>query len=363
MSEYLKKQLSDKIESIKTDGKVPIIFLLVGTFPGFSNIHQTPPVLCQMIKNERFSPIVILFDSVYKRNIESLEFLKDEKSPKEESVIEGKWYYPDTIPILNDSYHKKVAYQFYSIEVDNDNMGELVKHISPNLTLLWSFTGQTFCNEIEINYFKCQIPEGDCGADIYYQAEYYPQIECDIKNGLGYYFKNFSTSIDDFIKDLKITKDEKVKDQLSGFIYHFLIKWYDEFKTYRSWELQIRLNDPTQQITFTQLSNEQEWQHLIYRAGCYINVKTLITHFKKSGFYTLEEFINQEIFNLGLNLIEFDFINYDEEEITRNKDIFIDEYLFFIETRKVEFPQIFQRILDKLFRVKNPLGLFTEKVF
>ena len=111
------------------------------------------------------------------------------------------------------------------------------------------------------------------------------------------------------------------------------------------------------------MSNEQEWQHLIYRAGCYINVKTLITHFKKSGFYTLEEFINQEIFNLGLNLIEFDFINYDEEEITRNKDIFIDEYLFFIETRKVEFPQIFQRILDKLFRVKNPLGLFTEKVF
>ena len=352
MVEYLKKQLIEKISEIKSNGKVPIIFLLIGTFPGFSNIHQTPPIICQMIKNEIFSPIVILFDSVYKKNTLSLEFLKDEKAPKEEPVIEGQWYYPDAIPILNDSYHKKVAYQFYSIEVDNDNMSDLVKHISPNLTLLWSFTGQTFCNEIEIDYFKCQIPEGECAADIYYQAEYYPQIDFDSKNGLDYYFKNFSTSIDDFIKDLKITKDEKVKDQLSGFIYNFLVKWYAEFKTYRSWELQIRLKDPTRQITFTQLSDEKEWQHLIYRAGCYMNVKTLISHFKKSTFHTLEEFINQEIFNLGLNLVELDFIDCEEEEITRNKGIFIEEYLDFIEKNKVEFPQIFQRIIDKLFRKK-----------
>lgn len=356
MIEYLKKQLSDQINIITSKGQVPIIFLLVGTFPGFSNIHQTPPVIFQMIKNERFSPIVILFDSVYKKNTSSLEFLKDEKSPKEEPLKEGDWYYPDTIPILNDSYHKKVAYQFSSIEVDDDNMGELVKHISPNLTLLWSFTGQTFCNEIEIDYFKCQITEGNCNADIYYQAEYHPQINLDIKTGLGYYFKNFSTSIDDFIKDLKITKDEKIKDQLSGFIYHFLIKWYDEFKTYRSWELQIRLNDPTHRITFDKFSSDEEWGHFIYRAGCYMNVKTLISHFKKSSFHTLEEFINQEIFNLGLNLVEFDFINCSEEEITKHKGIFIEEYLYFIEKNKVEFPLIFQRVIDKLFNVKSPLG-------
>ena len=358
MVEYLKKQLSEKIGEINSEGKVPIIFLLVGTFPGFSNIHQTPPIICHMLKNEIFSPIVILFDSFYKINTTSLEFLKDEKAPKDEPVKEGHWYYPDVIPFLNDSYHKKVAYQFYSIEVEDDNMCELVKHISPNLTLLWSFTGQTFCNEIEIDYFKCQIPEGECAADIYYQAEYSPQIELDIKNGLGYYFKNFSTSIDDFIKDLKITKDEKVKEQLSGFIYNFLVKWYAEFKTYRSWELQIRLNDPSRKIIFDKFSNQEEWNHLIYRAGCYMNVKTLILHFKKSNFYTLEEFINQEIFNLGLNLVEFDFINCDEEEITRNKTIFIEEYLNFIEKNKAEYPPIFQRIIDKLFK-----NTFFKKVF
>ena len=353
MIEYLKKQLIGKISEIESNEKVPIIFLLVGTFPGFSNIHQTPPIICQMIKNEKFSPIVILFDSVYKRNKTSLEFLKNEKASKEEEVNEGQWYYPDSIPVLNDSYHKKVAYQFYSTEVDDDNMCELVKHISPNLTLLWSFTGQTFCNQIEIDYFKCQIPEGECAADIYYQAEYSPQIDYDTENGLGYYFKNFSTSIDDFIKDFKITKDEKVKDQISGFIYYFLIKWYDEFKTYRSWELQIRLNDPIRRITFDKLSNEDEWKHFLYRAGCYMNVKTLITHFKKSSFHTLEEFINQEIFNLGLNLVEFDFIDCDQEEIIRHKGIFIDEYLFFIEKKKAEFPLIFQRVIEKLFRKKE----------
>jgi len=352
MVEYLKKQLSDKIDYIIGNGNIPIIFLLVGTFPGFSNIHQTPPIIFQMIKNERFSPIVILFDSVYKKNTSSLEFLKDEKSPKEELVKEGDWYYPDKIPVLDDNYHKKVAYQFYSIDVDDDNMGELLKHISPNLTLLWSFTGQTFCDKLKIDYLKCQITEGDCGADIYYQAEYFPQIDYDSKNGLGYYFKTFSTSIDDFIKDFKITKDEKVKKQISGFIYHFLIKWYAEFNTYRSWELQIRLNDPTHRITFDKLSTEQEWGHFMYRAGCYMNVKTLISHFKKSSFHTLEEFINQEIFNLGLNLVEFDFIDCDQEEITKHKGIFIEEYLYFIEKNKVEFPQIFQRTIETLFRKK-----------
>ena len=77
-NENIIRSINIKISEIKKNNKTPVIFLLVGTYPGFSQIHQTPPFICDLLdKYHNISPIVLLFDTYYQHNKTPLLFLNN----------------------------------------------------------------------------------------------------------------------------------------------------------------------------------------------------------------------------------------------------------------------------------------------
>ncbi len=341
---HIKKQLNEKINSIKESNMTPIVFFLIGTYPGYSQIHQTPPYICEVINDENLAPIVILFDSIYEQNNQPLNFLVK----KNETVMPGVWYYPHYIKSLKKSYHGKVAYQYYPSNVNEQLMQELLKCVNPNLTFIWSFTSTTFCK----NFNKsCHIPEGNCMADLNFQSEYFPMIKFE-NNKYTIENNNFqlNTIVDEIIKlhpfklEMENSKLEYFSklEKLYGFVYYYIVKWLEEFKIYKTWEIQIRLYDPTYKIKFTKDSTPEEWNHFKYRVGPYFDVDKMINKFSHSDIYTLEDFINNSIFENANQLIKLDSIDMPESDKQVQFSSFYDEY-----EKSNKMPSIFTNYLNK----------------
>jgi hypothetical protein len=340
---YLKQVLIDKIDTIKKSNKIPVMFFLIGTYPGFSNIHQTPPFICEIIKDDKIAPIVILFDEFYHESKKPLEFLVK----KNENLEMGKWYYPLYIKELNASYNGKVAYQYYSKNMTENLMKELLTLVSPNISFVWSFTSTTFCKNF--NEF-CHIPEGNCMANLYFQYEYFPTIKCDKNN--NYYIENngieLDLIIDEIIKIKKLELDNLTRlNQLYGFVYYYINNWKEEFQIYRSWEIQIRLYDPTRKIKLTKESTVDDWNHFKYRVGPCFDVDKLIYNFNKSELYSLEDYINYSIFENGCQLVKLETIGSSNLDTQFQINSFYEQHEDLINTKSSKLPSLFGNYLSE----------------
>jgi hypothetical protein len=349
---HLKQQLKEKINTIKESNKTPVVFFLIGTYPGYSQIHQTPPYICDIINDDNLAPIVILFDSMYEENNIPLTFLVK----KHETLEPGTWYYPHYIKSLNNSYQGKVAYQYYPMNVTEQLMQELLTLVSPNITLLWSFTSITFCKNFNQ---PCHITEGNCMANLNFQSEYFPVIRFENNK---YYIENndisLNTIVDEIIKlhpfklDIDNFSSSKLEyfsklEKLYGFVYYYIMKWLEEFQIYKTWEIQIRLYDPTYKIKLTKDSTPEEWNHFKFRVGPYFDVDKMINKFSLSDIYTLEDFISNSIFENASQLIKLDAIDIPESDKQFQFSSFYDEYEKLIESKSNKMASIFSNYLSK----------------
>ncbi len=350
----LKKDLIIKINEIKTSGKTPVIFFLIGTYPGFSWHHQTPPVICDMIKDPKISPIVIMFDPQYKESKTPLLFLT--QNDKHTEINPGSWYYPNYIQETGSYYNFRVAYQYHTFNVDNQILYELLSLISPNITLLWSFTGLTFCEHL--NILNCHISEGNCMANILYDYEYYPKI---VSGKLEINKINIFT-LHHFLDKLSIEKDKKQSHILYGYIYIYIKKWKELFQMYRSYDIRIQNNDPKICTVLSKSSTQKEWDHLKYRLGQFYNkhIDTLIYDFIQSQYNTFREYLNNEIYEVGNIIIKLDnFNNNNNDNLQMNCQLidFISNHVKLINTNSHSLPDIFQDFINKNENKYNHHGL------
>jgi hypothetical protein len=347
----LKKDLIIKINEIKNLGETPVVFFLIGTYPGFSWHHQTPPVICDMIKDPKISPIVIMVDPQYKQSKTPLLFLTN--NDKHIEIKQGEWYYPNYIKEIDDCYNFRVAYQYHTFNVDNQILYEFLSLVSPNITLLWSFTGLTFCEYN--NSLTCHIPEGNCMADILYDYEYYPKI---VYGKLEINKMDIST-VSHFLDKLLVEKDKKRAHILYGYIYSYIKKWKELFQMYRSYDIRIQKDDPKMCTVLSKSSTKIEWGHLKYRLGRFYNkhIDTLISNFIQSQFNTFREYLNNEIYQTGNIIIKLENFNNnynDNLEMNCQLMAFISNHFKLINNDSHSLPDIFQDFISKNENKYNP---------
>jgi hypothetical protein len=341
--------LIEKVKEIKNENKnnIPVIFILVGTFPGISKIHQTPPIIEKYLENPLICPIVILIDPFYKKINENnvLNFLSS-SIPEE-----NQWYYPDIIPFLDISYHKRVAYQYYPYIIKKDDIQYLLYNpiIKNNLTLLWCFDGLlTF-----INYSneKLSITESNCIVRVEYNINYWQLIAYNIETQ-EYYFKPQYNTIEDIFYEIDKNKNNNIiLNRLQGFAYNLLKNWYDSFKKYRTWEIFIRNTDEKHRCQLTKKSTQYDWIHFQYRTNInFIDNKNGIqSQFIKSEYFTLNQYLNNQILQMGGMLIKIYFLDNKPNSIDLQKyyDDFKTEHELLISRNSSELPGLFQNILQK----------------
>lgn len=338
MMNSIANSLNEKILTIKSDKKTPIIFFLIGSCPNFSYIQQTPPVILDYIKNPDIMPIVFLIDKVYESKPHTLNFL-DLNITDFNQFKPGYWYYPDFIPSLKNSYHHRVAYQFYPQYITNEEIYEFMQlpSVINTMTLIWGFTPLTIKPSFPINRNKMLIPDGDCMANTQYNSVYFPKIvQIDDEYILIDMENNFDEIVNDFINAFNETNiPVKVKSaklaQLNGFVYYSLKKINEEIPGLRSWEIQLRTRDPEWKINFNKNSTKKEWDHFKMRACYFYNIDKLYTQFMNSDAYYLSEFINSTVYNIGNNLIKINLIeekyNNPKYNFQLNENIQLEEFI------------------------------------
>jgi hypothetical protein len=376
--ENIIQSLTLKINEIEQNNKIPVVFILIGTYPGFSNIHQTPPYISELIKDDRISPIVLLFDPYYNHSKVSLLFLNHHDMTNEivnnpqqkqhpemglDFPEEGVWYNPHYIPALKSSYEGKVSYQYYSNNVSDEYFRIIMVQFIKNKHLIfyWNFTGHDiidyFTKVIKNKHYpNIHINKADCSADVYYDIDYYPEIKYNDDEN-KYILVNQSIEFTDYVNDisqiLKKIKDVKepvdlvLKDKLYGSFYILFEKWLADFKTYRSWEIQIRNDDPSKIITFTKDSTKDEWRHLSYRVGVYFDTTKFINGFMKSKEYLLSEYINNQIYQMGEIIIELESLSATSDELNFVQSLFIEQHFNLIRENSKKIPMLFECFIQK----------------
>ena len=337
----IKISLVEKIKEIENENMVPIIFFLIGAYPSFSKIHQSPPVICEMLKDPKVAPIVILIDPEYAKNLDPLLFLTTDESY--EKIIEkdgdleklfpqkGEWYYPNFIHQLKDSYQRRVAYQYHTIYINENEITELLSLVRPRITLLWNFIGNTLCKSLSSEYidinnfisnyvnfnnlyqyqkilYTVHVPDSNCMAQLKYDSIYYPKLCCDDERNPESYHLELYTSLQEIYAELSNTSDPEKKEQLKLFIYNYVKSWLDDLKQFSFWEKFIQNSDPQCRIVISKRSCMNDWKFLQYRLGSYYNIDKLHLNFIKSKCELLSEYINYEIFYVGIILIQLGLI-------------------------------------------------------
>lgn len=347
--------LIPKIAEIKGKGKIPVIFILIGSYPGYSRFHQTPPIIEEYVKNPKLAPIVVLIDQAYKKT-HWLSFFDDEymkylKSDNDEisqpDVKPGVWYYPGLITNLgNDKildYHHQVPYQYYPNMITEGELYKIATNdiISDNLTLIWAFNNWTFnCGPVKLNNRNFHIPDSHCMADVENNINYFPVISRDIN---GYYFRTRYNTIEDILPILKKETDLKNKKRLKGFIYNIFSKWLEYYSSIRRWEIFVRFNDPSLKITVGKDSTDDEWCHLHRRAGfgLTIQLNTIKEKFMISPHQYFYQYINEEIYKMGCVLIQYDCIlQNDESALSVQIELFNQEHTYMITNNSSDMPQL-----------------------
>lgn len=359
MLKNIAKSIDEIIFKIKSKKKTPMIFLLIGSCPSYSYIQQTPPVILEYIKNPDISPIVFMIDQFYNNETKqhTLSFL-DLNITDFTQFQPGKWYYPDYIPGLKDYYHKRVAYQFYPNNITMEEVLEFMqlKSVVDTMTLIWSFTGFIVNPTFPINNHKMLIPDGNCSANVKYNSIYWPKLA--IQNNeyiLVDMENNFEEIANDFVIAFDETNEKKKNiklNQLYGFVYYSLQKIIEETAGLRSWEIQLRTRDPEWKIAFNKDSTQKEWDHFKMRARYFYNIEKLYTQFMNSQYYTLQDYINSSIYNIGNKLVEINMINviyhkFQQEEGYQLED-FLTNYQALITEDIRGLPSIFSNMMNKI---------------
>ena len=349
--------LNDKVYTIKSEGKTPIIFLLIGSCPDYSYIQQTPPVILEYIKDPNISPIVFIIDKIYENKPHTLDFL-DLNITNFNEFNPGKWYYPNFIPKLKDSYQGKVAYQFYPQYIKDDEVLKFIqlKSVVDTMTLIWSFNGLTISPPFPINNYKMLIPEGNCMANTKYDSIYFPKIAF-VDN--DYFLIDMEDNFEEIVNDIhKYFNNSEIIDknkmlQYECFVYYSLKRTIENFSTFRSWEIQIRVNDSSN-MTLNKDSSQEDWDYFKNRVRHYFNIKKLYTKFMMSKSYTLSDFINSKIYDIGnqiikLNLIEEKYKTGGLSDHAENNQLetFIQQYFQIINNNIRRLPDIFNDTFEK----------------
>jgi hypothetical protein len=296
--------IKQKIIEIKeADQKnIPVVFLLIGSYPGYSPHQQTPPVIKKYLKNKCIHPIVVLIDGYYasihteKKN-NTLNFMTSDNTKPNPY----EWYYPDTLMPINIKCEDRVAYQYYPNIIEEAEINTLINmdFINNTLTHLWCFEGRfNFKN----TNMLC-VPSSNCMAEVDSEIEYWPNITFNIETNT-YMFTPLFNSIEQVINDVNKNKDSENK----RFLSNMLRKWSEKYSTYRKWEVFIRVNDPSHRCVLGRESSRADWTHLYYRSNIKSNhIDKIDQEFLKSSHHTLKEFLDDEIYNMGVSLIKVGF--------------------------------------------------------
>ena len=356
--ENIIQSLHIKISEIKhnDNSKVPVIFLLVGTYPGFSQIHQTPPFICDLLdKYPNISPIVLLFDPYYNNNKTFLLFLNHPDGNTNNNTAinfpeEDVWYYPHVIPSLKASYNGRVAYKYYTISVDPHFVNNFLNEFSSYLTFFWNFIGHDISViGMKNKYKNLHMPPADCSANVYYNIKYYPQIKYDTYTNKFVLDDSMNTDLKRIVDGLELTStsnDNVLFDKYQGFMYYYFVKWFETYKHYHLLELRIKNDDPLRQIIFTKHSTKDEWDHLKYRGGPYFDHDQFISDFMNSTEYTLRDYINEQIYQMGELLIKLEIIKKPNETMGYVLSLFMEQYYELKNKNLREFPEVFDNYLS-----------------
>jgi hypothetical protein len=341
--------LNNKILSIVAESKFPLIFILIGTYPGCSRIHQTPPIICEYIKNDNLSPIIVSFEPNYARNNTSLHFLN--KNSKHDissgqliidDIKENTWYYPEFIQQLNASYQGKVAYQYNTIAIDEYNLNKILCSLSQNkgLVFVWNFVGIEFPSILKLPLTKFNIPYASCMANVKFDIEYNRNVKKNdkIQNpnetnqpdvGEEYELvsvtETFSEAIEEFqnliVEQLdgviSIVKHSRIMF-LKALIINSIKNWVECFGILYLWENKVRLLDYRKKVCLNKDSPNDDWEHYKYRSNINDEIEKLKKKFMGSRFYDFIDFLNNEINEQTMLLIKFDSYDYLDSMLTSN---------------------------------------------
>lgn len=334
--------INQKIIEIKEvdQRNIPVIFLLIGSYPGYSRIHQTPPVIKKYLDDTLICPIVVLIDSFYskiqiEKENKTLNFLtQDNTKPNP-----YEWYYPDTLMPLNIKCNSRVAYQYYPNIIEKSQVELLINmdFIKSNLTHLWCFEGSfSFKNTSML----CS-PSSSCMVDVDTNIEYWPIITFNIETNT-YNFTPLNISINEIIDELNINKDSGNK----RFLYNMIEQWCKKYSTYRKWEMFIRLNDPLSRCVLDHNSSISDWNHLYYRANIKSdNIEQIHNKFLESSHNTLKEFLDDDIYKMGITLIK---LSYNQKPESYDIQVMYDKLNQEMKNEnQTTLPNIFYDILHK----------------
>ncbi len=350
------EDLDIKLSEIYENNQFPLIFILIGTYPGCSRIHQTPPIICEYIKNDNLSPIVVTFEPTYKRNNTPLLFL-NKKSKYDVSsgqtliseIKENTWYYPDFISQLNDTYKGKVAYQYNTFAIDEQNINKILESLikKKGLVFVWNFAGMEFPSILKLPSHKFNIPYASCIANIKFNIEYNRKIikkstkkyelnkeehkDLDEKQNIDEEYE--LVSITETFSELMNEFQNLVTEQLNGIIsvtkhsrimflkaviINSIKKWVEYFSSLYLWENKVRLLDYRKKVFLNKDSSNDDWHHYKYRSNMNDEIEKLKKKFMKSEFYNFIDFLNNEIYNQTNLLITFDSYDFLDIMITCN---------------------------------------------
>ncbi len=331
------KDLNCKITEIIDSRKFPLIFILIGAYPGISQIHQTPSIICEYIKDDNLAPLIISFEPYYKTKKEPLQFLTNTSDVEEmnptgvtmEDIEENKWYYPHFIPKLKDSYKGKVGYKYLTLEIKPPTINKIVHFLatSPGIVFLWNFTSIEFPYNCHLPASKFSIPPSNCMANIKYNVEYNRFIKNTSPN--EYELVNNQSMIEFYMEEFKSLINKQSDDDLSinnhhriqflkGVIVNYIKTWIEWFRDIYIWENKVRLTDYRKLVTLSISSLNEDWFHYIYRSNMSDIITKLKKQFMSSNFQYFVEFLNHEIYTKTMMLITFDSYIFLDEKLTSN---------------------------------------------
>jgi hypothetical protein len=359
------QELIDLICKIPSDGTIPVIFVMIGSFPGFSSNHQheRPPILHDIINNsELIHSYVILIDPDYTKKIPI-------------NIPPGTWY--------NDpEYHDKVSFAYFPSLVENNDISRIINVISGKISIaVWSFTGDNFGEINHQNNPHIHIPPGNCLANTTYNGHYHPQIVIEdnrvVFKPITHDLNHSIAMMKNVFKNIVIGKSydsQKLEVLLAqGFSYYILKDWFERIKIMYSWVFQITTDsDETRRRCLDKFSTENDWAFLDYRIGPYYNSTTLREEFMKSNDNTVINFICNKINQMGCSVIELDNMIslFNNHSITVENDhylqnviaisvaSFCDQYdSYFIKKNSRIFPQIFENYLTECTKTIPSIGI------
>lgn len=355
-------ELMGLIKQIQPNGLTPVVFLMIGSFPGFASKrqHEKPTFLRELIRDFPFiNPYVILIDPHYTK-----------KAPIK--CTEGHW-------LIDPTYNSKVSFCYLASIVEDNVVSKVVSTISNHMNMsvaVWSFTGMNYGKE-HLHNPHVHIPPGNCLADTEFNIHYHPQVIMEhdricfkpIRQDMTHSITMMKDVFSNIIAGNSYKSQKEMALKAFGFSYYILKIWLDKIRILYSWTLQITTDtNESRRHQLDKGSDEKDWKFLDYRIGPYYNSREIRKQFMDSDEQTLLNYIINHIKMTGHQLIRLDnmismFINEtiardhnDLENIIQISTMSFDQEheSYFITKINRNFPSIFENYMKECKKI-NPL--------